>query len=91
MEKVTHGKMNSRVRGSFHSLERNQTIRWVRGEGKEREKKKEKKEKRFGQCVIRERGERDLQFSSRSSANRRLKLVGVRGKLGLWIRATLGY
>ena len=49
MEKVTRGKMNSRVRGSFLSLEGNQTIRWEKKrkekeEGKKREKKKKRKE-----------------------------------------------
>ena len=43
MENVTHGKMNSRVRGSFLSLEGNQTIWWGRGEEKKREKEREKK------------------------------------------------
>ena len=71
--------MNSSVRGSFISLEGNQTIRWVR---KRKEKGKGKK-KRFWQCVIRERGGRDLWFSLRSSAYRRSKLVGARGKVGL--------
>ena len=33
--------------------------------------------------MIRERGGRDLRFSSRSPANQRSKLVGVRGKVGL--------
>ena len=43
MEKVTHGKMNSRVSGSFLSLEGNQIIRWGRGEEKKREKERKKK------------------------------------------------
>ena len=45
MENVTHGKMNSRVRGSFLSLEGNKKnkIRWVRGERKERRKNENKK------------------------------------------------
>ena len=43
MEKVTHGKTNSRVRGSFLSLEGNQTIRWGRGEERKREKERKKK------------------------------------------------
>ena len=47
MEDVTHGKMNSRVRGSFLSLEENQTVLWGRGEERKREKKiKEKKRKK---------------------------------------------
>ena len=82
MENVTHGKMNSRVRGSFLSLEGNQTIWWGRGEEKKREKERGKKW-RLGQCMIRERGGRDLRFSSRSPAYRRSKLVGARGKVGL--------
>ena len=43
MEKVTNGKMNSRVRGSFLSLEGYQTIWWVvrrKRKIKEKEKKK---------------------------------------------------
>ena len=40
-EKVTHGKMNSRVRGSSLSLEGHQTIRW----GREKEKKRRKERK----------------------------------------------
>ena len=45
MENVTHGKMNSRVRGSFLSLEANQTIRWEK-KIKENKRKKERKGKR---------------------------------------------
>ena len=48
MEKVTHGKMNSRVRRSFLSLEAKQKIRWdkKRKEKKGRRKEKGKKEKK---------------------------------------------
>ena len=46
MENVIHDKMNSRVRGSFLSLEGNQTIWWVREERKERRKKEKKRKKR---------------------------------------------
>ena len=46
MEKVTHGKMNSRVRESFLSVEGNQKIRWVRGERKKGKKKKRKRKER---------------------------------------------
>ena len=42
MEKVTHGRMNSRVRGSFLSLEGNKKnpVGMVRGKEKGKEKKK---------------------------------------------------
>ena len=46
MENVIHDRMNSRVRGSFLSVEGNQTIWWVRGERKERRKKEKKRKKR---------------------------------------------
>ena len=48
MEKVTHGKMNSRVRGSFLSLEGNKKIPMGEGEKKGGGKRKgeEKKEMR---------------------------------------------
>ena len=46
MENVTHGKTNSRVRGSFLSLEGNQTIRWGRGEERKRKKERKKRDKR---------------------------------------------
>ena len=42
---VTHGKMNSRVRGSFLSLEASQTIRWEK-KRKEKKRKNEIKGKR---------------------------------------------
>ena len=74
MEKVTHGKMNSRVRGSFLSLERNQTIGGEgekKRKGRKRKEKEERKEKGGkkkkeifffwgggGECVIWERGEK---------------------------------
>ena len=44
MEKVTHGKMNSRVRGSFLSLKGNQKIWWGRGKEKKRKEKEKRKE-----------------------------------------------
>ena len=44
MENVTHGKMNSRVRGSFFSLEGKKN---PMGQG-EKERKEEKKKKRKG-------------------------------------------
>ena len=49
MEKVTHGKMNSRVRRSFLSFEGNQTIRWEnrKKKGKEKKEKKMKKGKKM--------------------------------------------
>ena len=46
MEKATHGKMNSRVRGIFLSLEGNQTIRWGMGKEKKRKKRKENEERK---------------------------------------------
>ena len=47
MENVTHGKMNSRVRGSFLSLEGNQKNSVGKGRNKKkRERKEEKKEKK---------------------------------------------
>ena len=42
---MTHGKMNSRARGSFLSLETNQTIRWEK-KRKEKKRKNERKGKR---------------------------------------------
>ena len=48
-KKVTHGKMNSRVRGSFLSLEGNQTIRRGRKKEKKKEERKEKEEKKRGE------------------------------------------
>ena len=45
-EKVTRGKMNSRVRGSFLSLEGNQTIQWGTEKEKKRKKEKKKEEKK---------------------------------------------
>ena len=47
MENVTHGKINSRMRGSFLSLEGNQTIRW--GSGKEKKREKERKGEKIEQ------------------------------------------
>ena len=46
MQKATHGKMNSRVRGIFLSLEGNQTIRWGMGKEKKRKKIKENEERK---------------------------------------------
>ena len=48
MEKVTHGKMNNRVRGSFLSVEANKNkIRWEKKrKGTRKEKGKEKKKKK---------------------------------------------
>ena len=51
MEKVTHGKMNSRVRGSFLSLEGNKkkSVGKVRKKGnKKKKEKKMKKRKKKG-------------------------------------------
>ena len=42
MEKVTHGKMNSKVRGSFLSLEGNKKNLVGKGEEKENEKERKK-------------------------------------------------
>ena len=53
MEKVTHGKMNSRVRGSFFSLEGNKKNKKFGGEGEKKKKtkgkSKEGKKKRRGE------------------------------------------
>ena len=46
MEKVTHSKMNSRERGSFLSLEGNQTIRWEMEKEKKRKKGNRMKKKK---------------------------------------------
>ena len=47
MENVSHGKMNSRVRGSFLSLEGNQknSVGKVRKKGNKKKKRKENEEK----------------------------------------------
>ena len=62
MENVTHDKMNSRVRGSFLSLEANQTIQWET-KRKEKKMKKERKGKRKekgdeGEPCVEERGKK---------------------------------
>ena len=80
MEKVTHGKMNSRVRGSFLSLEGNQTIRWGRGEEKKRENERDKKKRRKTMCGGKEKkkkenGTNSLCFDGRKSIVREIKLV----------------
>ena len=57
MEKVTHGKMNSRVRGSFLSLEGNQK-NWVGKGRKKRKKKKRKKKEKKEKIKIKRKRER---------------------------------
>ena len=81
MEKVTHGKMDSRVRGSFLSLEGNPIIQW--GRKKEKKRRKNKKERRKSRAWRRGEKKEERHFPSLSSANRRSKLVRARGKVGV--------
>ena len=119
IEKVTRGKMNSKVRGSFLSLEGNQKnyVGKVRRQERKREKKSEKekekerekkrKNKTEGECV-RVRGKRDSErrkkerkreqhFLTLFLANRPLKRVGARDKVGprdesyAWVLETAGF
>ena len=88
MKKVTHGKMNSRVRGSFLSLEGNQTNRWGRGEGKKKGKeKKKRKKKKKENCAWRRKKKEGFDsrcFDGQTSLVRELKFIYV-------TRATRGY
>ena len=74
-------------------------------EKEENEKKKKKKKekqrgkirKEEGECVIRERKKKELHFPLQSSANRRLKHVRARDKVGpreesyVWVLETAGF
>ena len=68
MEKVTHGKMNSRERGSLLSLEGNQTIRW--------EMDKEKKRKK-GNRMKKKKGEEENRVWRRTKKKKRALILGV--------------
>ena len=88
MEKVTHGKMNSRVRGSFLSLEGNQKNSMGKGRKKGKKKKRKKKEKKKRKSIKGGGGRSDpcveekikgLQFP----VFRRLEVISPRIKVGL--------
>ena len=84
MEKATHGKMNSRVRGIFLSLEGNQTFQWGMGKEKKRKKRKENgerkgKEKRKTMHGGERKKKKKLQFF----VFRQSEVVSPRIKVGL--------
>ena len=59
MENVTHGKMNSRVRESFLSLEGNQKNPMSKVRGKEKGKGKKKKKRKKGKKMRKNKREED--------------------------------